>query len=158
MTLWQRLVDVVVHRILGVADTPHRIAWGVFLGCVVAWTPTIGLQIMIYVVVATLLRANKISGVPILFFTNPVTAVPIYWLAWRVGCSVLGEPMSAGALAAMPRDLGEASLGEIGHALLGMGAELWVGCLVLGVLTGLVGYALAYWGVIAFRRARGRTP
>jgi uncharacterized protein (DUF2062 family) len=155
MKLWARLRDIVVHRILGVADTPHRIAWGVFLGSVVAWTPTIGLQIMIYVAVATLLRANKISGVPVLFFTNPVTAVPVYWFAWKVGCGVLGRSSAAG-LAAVPRDLGEASLAEIGHALVGMGAELWVGCLVLGVITGLVGYAATYWGVLAFRRARGR--
>jgi uncharacterized protein (DUF2062 family) len=157
VTLVARAKDVVVHRILGVDDTPHRIAWGVFLGSVVAWTPTIGLQIVLYVAVATLLRANKVSGVPILFFTNPVTAVPVYWFAWRVGCAALGRPADVAGLTSAPPDLGAASLAEIGQALFGMGAELWTGCLVLGVLTGVVGYAMTYWGVLAFRRARRRS-
>ena len=82
---WEKLKDVVVHKILGLDDAPSRIAWGVFLGCVVAMTPTLGLQILLYVSLATLLRVNKLSGIPILFISNPFTAVPLYGFCWWVG-------------------------------------------------------------------------
>ena len=70
----KRLADQ--RWLLRVRDTPRRIAWGVFLGSVVAMTPTLGFQIVLYVAIATVLRANKLSGIPILFISNPITAVP----------------------------------------------------------------------------------
>ena len=41
--LWRRLKQIVFHNILHLDDTPHRIAWGVFLGAMIAFTPTLGL-------------------------------------------------------------------------------------------------------------------
>ena len=169
MSLWQRLKHVIVHRILGVADTPHRIAWGVLLGFVIGWTPTIGLQIVLYVATATLLRANKISGVPVLFISNPFTAVPLYWFAWKVGRFVLhgggtGESATFAAVRAV-LETPELSFWEgvlsaefwsaITDMLIAMGLDLWVGCLLMGFATGIPGYFLTRWGVQAYRRARG---
>jgi len=166
--LFVRFRDVLIHRVIGVADTPHRIAWGMFLGTVIAWTPTIGLQIALYVAFATLLRANKVSGIPILFISNPFTAVPLYYFAWWVGNAV----MHRGRLAegAPPKDvahfdaetygdlLSEEFWSELGRALLAMGAELWVGSLIVGVLMGVPGYALTFWAVKAYRRSRSSAP
>ena len=171
MRILRRMRDVVVHRILGVDDTPHRIAWGVFLGFIVGWTPTLGFQIMIYVAVATVLRANKVSGIPIVFISNPFTAVPLYYFAWWLGVVLLhghmpdaatgatiteriGEPTAGGDVSIWTDILTESFWRELGATLWQMGAELWVGCLVLGVLTGVPGYMLAYWGVKAYRRRR----
>jgi uncharacterized protein (DUF2062 family) len=168
--LVQRARSAVVHGILGVADDPGRIAWGVFLGTVVAWTPTLGLQIVIYVMVATLLRANKLSGIPILFITNPFTAVPLYWLCWRVGAWILGthggdESALAAQLESAEAEVGQQSLwsaiwtsefwSALGETLLGLGKELWLGSAVLGVAMGLPLGLLTLWAVKAYRRARG---
>ena len=164
--LWRRLKDVVVNRILGVADTPHRIAWGVLLGSVIAWTPTIGLQIVLYVAIATALRANKISGIPILFISNPVSAVPLYWFCWWVGNLILhgGGEMDPAVERALERQLsGEAEIdmlsgefwSEIGGALGALGVELWLGSFVLGFATGIPLYFLTLAGVKTYRRARG---
>jgi uncharacterized protein (DUF2062 family) len=170
--LWRRLVDVVVHRILGVDDTPHRIAWGVLLGFVVAWTPTLGFQIMIYVAIASLLRANKISGIPILFISNPFTAVPLYWFCWWVGAFILrgGNVDSDEGHQVVQERLAHAS-GEqswltdiftahfwmdLGQTLLAMGGELWLGSFVLGFATGVPSYFVTRWAVRAYRAARGR--
>ena len=57
--LWRRLQQIVIHNILHLDDTPHRIAWGVFIGAMVAFTPTLGFQIVIYLAVAALLRSNQ---------------------------------------------------------------------------------------------------
>lgn len=172
--LYRRLKDVIVHRILGVDDTPHRIAWGVFLGFLVAWTPTLGFQIMLYVAVASLVRANKVSGIPILFISNPLTAVPFYWFAWWMGSLVLnlGPPVS-GESEEMIRDRLAQAEGDgggdwtsdiftsefwydLGQTALDMGGELWMGALVLGLLTGAPGYFATLWAVKAYRRVKGR--
>lgn len=166
--LWHRLRDVVVHQILGLDDTPHRIAWGVFLGFVVGWTPTLGFQILIYVAVATLLRANKVSGIPPVFITNPFTAVPLYYLCWKVGSYAMHGSVGSG----MSREVLKARFAVfegqnlpifdlefwrlVGSTLVDMGAELWVGSFILGILNGIPAYVLTYWGVIAYRRRLGQ--
>jgi len=39
--VWRRLRQIVFHNILHLDDTPHRIAWGVFLGTMIAFTSTV---------------------------------------------------------------------------------------------------------------------
>ena len=167
MRLVQRARHLVVHHILGGDDTPHRIAWGVALGSIVAWTPTLGFQIMLYVAVATLLRANKVSGIPILFLSNPISAVPVYWFAWRVGAGVLGVEQSGGQFARFEATLegAQSNAGgsiltyafwrDLARVLVDIGLELWVGGLVVGLLMSLPMYGLTRWGVHAYRSARG---
>lgn len=171
MTAFGRMRAALVDRVLGLHDTPQRIAWGVFLGTVVAWTPTLGFQILIYVAVATLLRANKLSGIPILFLTNPLTAVPLYWFCWKVGAAVLGSDAEVDATAFEER-LNESSAQveqtslwtdiwtaefwrDIGSILLELGVELWTGSFIVGFAMGLPLYFLTLWAVRVYRRARG---
>ncbi len=166
--LARRLRGLLVERILGLRDTPHRIAWGVLLGFLVAWTPTLGFQIALYVALATLLRANKVAGVPILFISNPATAVPVYYGCWRVGAWFLhfGVPQRDAEAARIalehkialllaaegPGLLDAAFWGRLWEVALALGGEVWLGSLVLGLLTGVPGYVLTYWGVREYRR------
>ena len=172
MNFIERTRRVLVDRIIGLHDTPQRIAWGVFLGTIVAWTPTIGFQIVIYVAIATLLRANKVSGIPILFISNPVTAVPLYWFCWRVGVWILGteDQMSNPSefrerVLASSDKAGQTDLwteiwtaefwNDLGSLLLDMGSEMWVGSLAMGVVSAIPAYFLTLWSVRVYRRARG---
>jgi uncharacterized protein (DUF2062 family) len=166
--LWTRLKNVIVSGILGLDDSPQRIALGVFLGFVVAMTPTLGLQIVIYVALAALLRVNKVAGVPILFITNPVTAVPVYGFCWWLGNLVLHggkgesswEEVQARLMAAESgnnESLWEQMLSadfwsRVGTAMAQLGGELWLGSLVSGVALGLPAYGLVLWGVGAYRK------
>lgn len=169
-----RLRHLIVTRILGVQDSPRRIARGVALGMLVAWTPTLGFQIMIYVALATLLRANKVAGIPLLFISNPLTAVPLYWGCWKLGDHLInagtaGESAGAQAIARL-RAAGESAAGAswwhdiwtaqfweaLGRTLLDLGLELWVGSLVIGVSLAVPSYVLTLYGVRAYRRARGQ--
>ena len=67
-----------IYRVLGLNDTPHRIALGLAIGIFVTWTPTIGFQMVLTVVLSTLFRANKFVGVPFVWISNPLTVVAIY--------------------------------------------------------------------------------
>ncbi len=168
MSLWERLKRVIVNRILGVNDTPHRIAWGVFLGFVVAFSPTVGLQMALFVAVATLLRANKVSGLPVVWLTNPVTLVPVYYACWRVGAFVLGTDDDVARGERIIADLVGAETGwewgrlfdvafweQIGRTLVDLGAELWLGGFIVGAGLGAVFYPITIWAVRFYRRARG---
>ncbi|MCB9591351.1 MAG: DUF2062 domain-containing protein [Sandaracinaceae bacterium] len=168
MRWWNRLKRVVVEKILGLNDTPHRIAWGVFWGFVVAFTPTIGFQMMIFVAVATVLRANKISGLPIVWLTNPFTAVPVYYACWRIGAFVLGSDDDPERGQQIIERLMGAETGwewarlvtadfwtEVGATFWALGAELWLGGVLVGAGLGAIAYPLTLWGVRIYRRARG---
>lgn len=164
-----RIKEVLIQRIVGIDDTPHRIAWGVFLGCAIGATPTLGLQILIYVAAAAMLRANKVSGVPFVLLVNPLTAIPVYYFEWRVGAWLMGEGRGDAEARALvieqltavsndlrwPWDLFSARFwGAVFEAAVAMGEELWVGCLAVGLSTGALGYAVTYWAVVRFREVR----
>ena len=167
--LWRRLRQIIVHNILHLDDTPHRIAWGVFIGALIAFTPTLGLQIVIYIPVAALLRANKISGIPILFISNPFTAVPLYYTTWKVGAAVL-HPEKEVTQATIKQWLGDTGRSlksnglerlleaefwaDAGRLLASTGAELWVGGLLCGIVVAPPVYFLTRWGINAVRHLR----
>lgn len=167
--LWRRLQQIIVHNVLHLDDTPHRIAWGVFIGAIIAFTPTLGLQILIYIPVATLLGANKVSGIPILFVSNPFTAVPLYYMTWKVGAAVIHPDKEVtratinGWLGSTGRAIRDNGLGrllqadfwqEAGRLIASTGAELWVGGLLCGLAVALPTYFLTRWGINAVRHLR----
>ena len=167
--LWRRAQQIVFHNILHLDDTPHRIAWGVFIGTMIAFTPTLGLQIVLYLPIAALLRANKISGIPILFISNPFTAVPLYYTTWSVGAAVMHPEKEVtratiktwlGTTGRALRDGGIEHLLErefwanAGRLLASTGGELWMGALVCGLLVGVPLYFLTRWGINAYRHLR----
>ncbi len=168
---WSRTKRIVIDRILGLHDTPHRIAFGVFLGFLIGWSPTMGLQIFFYLVAASILRANCISGIPPILLTNPLTAFPIYVFNWRIGRWLLN---SAGgnadaAAEAMERERLDRFFEEfsirnmfdgdywtdLGPSLKALGIELLFGCFIVGLACGILGYIATYYGVLAYRRRKG---
>lgn len=166
---WRRVQQIVIHNILHLDDTPHRIAWGVFIGTIIAFTPTLGLQILIYIPIATLLRANKVSGIPLLFISNPFTAVPLYYSTWKVGAAVmrpdievtrstikqwLGETGRALKNDGLGRLLEADFWSDTGRLLASTGAELWVGGLLCGFVVAVPIYFLTRWGINAVRHLR----
>ena len=80
-------------KILHLDDSPERIAWGIALGMFIAWTPTVGIQMIIAAIVAGLLRGNKAAAVAIVWISNPWTIVPIYWFNYQVGYLLVGGPI-----------------------------------------------------------------
>lgn len=171
-SLWSKLREFVVHRILHLDDTPERIALGVALGFFVAWTPTIGLQMIIYVLLATVFNANKLSGIGPVWLTNPLTAVPIYGINWWVGNVLVngfGSRVAEGkneAASALKLLEGTGSVWDqlfqaafwkrVGAALLDMGLELWLGSFVVGAVFGVVSYFVTLRAVVVFREAKER--
>ncbi len=164
--LKRKAARVLFHRVLHADDTPHQIALGAAIGTFVAFTPTMGFQTVIALGIAAALRANKVVCIPLVWLTNPLTSVPIYWFCWTVGAWVLPGGNSAHATDVLHRMTRAAESItwsgffqwsfwiRAGRFMLDLGAELWVGSMIVGVVFGAAAYGLAAWGVSTYRRRR----
>ncbi len=152
-----------IFRVLHVDDTPHRIALGVAVGIFVAWTPTIGLQMVLTVFLAWLLRANKLVGVPFAWISNPFTLIPIYkWCNYNVGRLLLpgdypdpnffNRIVLTGSWAERTKAFWEETI----HVF----APLWLGSVVVGLLLATPSYFTVRYAVKTYRlrRAQRRAP
>jgi hypothetical protein len=167
---WRSMKEFVVHRILHADDTPHRIALGVAIGLFVAFTPTIGIQMVIGAVLATMLRANKIPAIGLAWITNPFTIVPVFYFNWCVGHALLFREIEPdtevrNTIAATVAEVGgfQAAIGQIfdgsfwsklSGPLGAIAGELVVGSLLVSTVAGLSGYLLTYRGVRRYRERR----
>jgi uncharacterized protein (DUF2062 family) len=80
----------IISRILKIGDDPKKIACGFALGTFLGFMPLIGLQAAIAVIIASLLKWNKVSAGIAVFNTNIVTGPFIFGISYFIGASVLG--------------------------------------------------------------------
>lgn len=173
--IWRRLRSFIVHSVFRLDDTPHRIALGVAIGFFVTWTPTISIQMILVVALATLLKANKLVGVPFVWISNPLTIVPIYGPNYFIGGKLLGGQCSWSAFtAAIERAMGaQANLpaptgwvdwiwhwGQVMvqwvRALWPIFPPLWLGSIIAALLMATLTYTATYYGVVAYRKRHRR--
>jgi uncharacterized protein len=172
--LIKKINQFVVHRILHADDSPHRLALGIALGIFVAWTPTIGLQMAIVVLLATALRANNRVGIAIVWLSNPLTLIPIYLPNYWVGHNLLklffDRPKpDYSALTQVLADLFglenffthfyRASFWrEMWDLFLNISIDLWFGSLIVGLFLGTTSYIISYKLIVWYRthHPRGR--
>lgn len=139
------------HRIFGVRifhqDIWHvdkrTLANGASLGLFIAFTPTIPFQMLLCTVGAMLLRVNLPVALAGSFATNPVTAVPYYLFARRLGERLLTEAWLAIALELFEF---ESRAGWFVQQSL----YLWAGCLVISSVAAVAGYLAvrALWSAL----------
>lgn len=84
------LYRVFLKKLLQLEDTPESIARGASLGMFIAWTPTVGIQMILVGIINTLFKANRLAGIVMVYISNPLTLLPIYWLNYVVGAFLLG--------------------------------------------------------------------
>jgi uncharacterized protein (DUF2062 family) len=142
----------------------HRraVALGVAIGLVAGLIPG-PVQMLVAAAIAVPLRANIPAAMFATLYTNPVTFVPLYVLAYHVGALVTGER----APLALPPDLqwSWSGLKELFPDLLAwassLGDTLLVGLAIQGAAFAVAGYALTMigWRIVvlhAWRHRHGR--
>ena len=87
---------ILAHRVLHTDDSPHTIALGAGIAMFITFLPLVGIQTILSVGAATLLRANKAVCIPIVWITNVFTIVPIYGACLARGRFVLASPDGGG--------------------------------------------------------------
>lgn len=64
----------------------------VFVGVMCAFFPLPG-QMPLALLGAILVRANVPMSIALTWITNPLTGIPVFWVAYWLGATLLGEPM-----------------------------------------------------------------
>lgn len=109
---FRRATRYVVHRMRRLPDEPHRIARGIFAGCLIGFLPLPGLQFVGAAGLAWLMRGNILAALLGTFNSNPVTTPFFAVAAISLGHWMLGiqTPLTAEA---------------IGKAFADAGGDLW---------------------------------
>jgi uncharacterized protein (DUF2062 family) len=154
----------IVARLLTINDTPRAIALGTSIGLFLALTPTVGIQVLLALVICTIVRANRLAAVALVFVSNPVTMLPIYWVDYVLGCWVSGiAPIDHATFdanwAVVWQRVSDAGMiegvMEGARVLLGdIGRPMMIGGSLLGAILALPLYPITRRGVIAHRKRR----
>lgn len=130
--VWRAFHRKIIRPVLTINDSPHSVALGVTLGIWVAFTPTVGIQIPIVLVLGTLIKANRVIAVALTWISNLFTMVPLYYLYYLLGLVVLGrDGITYAELEALMEDQDSSAWDTIVRLLDELGSPLWVGSLIM---------------------------
>jgi len=110
----------------------HSVAGAFFLGMICAFIP-IPFQMVLAAVLAVMFQVNIPIAVALVWLTNPLTMAPLFYFAFEVGEWILGQPDTDSFVF-------EPSLEWMLNLLENNWQPFILGCLVTGVVLGLVGY------------------
>lgn len=137
-------------------SVPGAVAIGLFAGLVPG-----PLQMLTALLIAIPCRKNIPVAMIVTLYTNPLTIVPIYFIAYAYGRLLL--PGEQGPfIAPFETDWGDigGSLRALGEWMMALGKPLGVGLIALGLTLAVIGYAVTRLGwralVVAQWRARAR--
>ncbi|MFW6169575.1 MAG: DUF2062 domain-containing protein [Planctomycetota bacterium] len=134
---------------IGFHGSPPQVGLGMAVGVFVAFFPTLGFQMIMAALLATLLRANRTAAVASVWLSNPFTALPMYMTTYLVGRFFLPayEPIKVKVRlrAVLFDDEGEwLNLAMQFRELYSLGGEVLVPLLVGGFVVGLPVAIVAY--------------
>ncbi len=163
MLRWRKWLKPFVSK----HGSPEAIARGVAIGMVVAFSPTIGIQLVLAYFIATLCKASRAAALIPVWITMPMTIPPIYAFTYTIGRWFVGGPsvsevrrqlirlvrrMDGYDAFDLPAKLRLAM--EIGQEVL---VPMFIGGLLVGFACAAIAYPLVVWGVRRFRAFRNRT-
>lgn len=144
---------------------PRDIALGAAVGMFVAFTPLVGLQMLLAIALATVLRASRAAAIPPCWITNPLTFVPIYAFTYLVGTWFWPGPARSDFRQRLAEVLGGLEgigfwdLADRVRLLMNVGWDfigpMFVGGFIVGGLLALPTYGITLWIV---RHARVLIP
>lgn len=144
---WQRTLRYFYRRFVRLQGSPEAIARGLGCGVFAGLFPLFGLQTILGIALAVLLRANKIMAAAGTWVSNPLTYVPIYAFNFKVGQLLLSSDQQSTASEGL----------QTWNEVMSLGADilttLFLGCFVVGLISAISSYFLGLWLV---RRARRR--
>ncbi len=128
--------------------TRHSSAMAVFIGLFVAFMPTLG-QMFIAAFLALFFRANLPVSVGLVWITNPLTMVPLFYGTYSLGSFLLGQDASF---------IMEVSIETITNNVAIIWKPLLLGSITCGFFFGSLGYALTRlsWRLMVVRKWQKR--
>lgn len=148
------------RTIITIRATPRQVATGVALGAFIAFTPFIGLQMLLAGLFATLIGASRKAAVLAVWISNPFTIGPIFALTYQIGVWLVAASAASAAVLnpqptqPLPEVLTTSSgwtMGAVLQAGEGVLVPLLLGGVVLGIVASAVSYVLTHRGIVAYQ-------
>lgn len=180
----------VIVPLVGLRDSPERIALGVSIGLFVGLTPTVGIQMYAVVGIAAAARLYNVvvgrlgspargrsriilpeihfnipAGVAMVWISNPLTMVPMYYAMYALGAFAMGRDatvtfddfgrmwdtvVNQPSVAATAK----AFFAELGQVL----SPMFLGGAIWGTLCAVPAYPIAKWLVLRHRERKAAAP
>jgi uncharacterized protein (DUF2062 family) len=154
----------VFRWILKFRGSTRSVAGGLGLGTFIAFTPAMGLHVVMALCLATLFNLNRPAAVVPVWITNPVTMAPIYTFNYWVGCFFMdGPPVKVVskemlAITAQIAKMDFFSLKEQIITFYHLGQDiifpLVIGSLVVGIISGGIVYVISLNSLAFLQRKR----
>jgi len=135
---WLRRMGQILLQVEG---SPTRVAAAFGLGVFIAFFPLLGIHTGMALVIAILLRLNRVAILVGCWINNPWTIAPMYSAGTLLGCALLRVP-PVGPLSVDWHLKGRAFYSALAATLRPLVWPFVVGNLVLGVVAGLVAFLL----------------
>ncbi|MGK7900788.1 MAG: DUF2062 domain-containing protein [Hormoscilla sp.] len=148
---WRRRLRYYYWRLVRLRGTPESIALGLAVGVFAGMFPLFGLQLLLAIALATLVRGHKFMAVAGTWVSNPLTYVPIYGFNLKVGKWLLGKENLS-----LSEQMWQ-SPQELMHLKGELFAIMFVGSLAVGVVCAVVSYFICLWRIRQIRRSRYRS-
>ncbi|HBG20222.1 MAG TPA: hypothetical protein DDY32_13365 [Desulfobulbaceae bacterium] len=163
---WFLRLRPVLRWVLKLRSSPRAIAGGLGVGMFIAFTPTVGLQVILALIAATICNVNRPAAIVPVWITNPVTVAPVYTFNYWLGTFFYPGPPLA-EVSKVFTDIGRAlatldvwDLKEPVVAMLQMGKEilipLTIGSIAIGIVLGILTYIFSLKLLSFFFRRRAQ--
>ena len=143
-------------KLMRTQASPASLARGVALGLFIGFLIPMGLQILVVLPLAFLLKAAKIPAVAFTFVTNHVTVIFIYPVQCWIGSYLMFHPIRLDSLWQQfdgiihAPDL-QTVCTEILRLGLQLGGSFFLGGALFGAIAGVIGYICTYQAAVRFR-------
>lgn len=162
-SLWRRSGHMMLRFLRGVVlldDTPQRIALGSGIGLFFGIQPFVGSQMLAAMIACKLLRASVLASLPWTWLSNPFTVAPLYYVAYRFGAVFF--PAEKLVTYERVRQLGQLAEGKSWidnlksgwKVLIDIAIPLQIGCIIIGLVAGVVGFLAVRKAVNALQARR----
>lgn len=149
---WTRRMRYFYYRFVRMEGSVESIARGFAAGVLSGMFPLFGIQTLIGVSIAVLVRGNKITAAMGTWLSNPITDIPIFFFNFKVGQWIWNAHHLA---------LDLSQLRSFNDFLI-VGADLilvwFTGCLVVGCIASIASYFLSIRLIRRMRRRARRSP
>jgi uncharacterized protein (DUF2062 family) len=146
---FRRRLQYFYWRLVRLQGTPEKLARGLACGVFAGLFPFFGSQTLLALLLAVLLRGNKILAAVGPWISNPLTSVPIYAFNFQVGKWLLKDNDVT--------DISDISLNswqEVKELGLEFIWPLFVGCVAVGLVCAIISYFLGLWLIHRVRRSQ----
>jgi hypothetical protein len=125
-------------KLIRLQDNPKVIATGLAVGVFAGSFPFFGMQTLVAIALAFMLRGSKVAAAAATWISNPITYVPFYIFNYKVGKLVLGVEENLNFTLDLESFTYFRQLGAK------FAITLLIGCFVVGSILGIITYIASF--------------